>query len=141
MTQWAILLPIFAQVLLTFVLLGWTGVVRVKAIRGNVVRPEDIALDQNGWPDPARRVANCFRNQLELPLLFYLACIVALMTAKVSLVMIVLSWLFVALRIVHAAIHVTNNNVQNRFLAFAGGVLVLLAIWLMLILRIIFEGV
>ena len=49
----------------------------------------------------------------------------------------VLAWLFVALRIVHAAIHVTGNDVPRRFLAYAAGLAVLALFWLWLTFRIL----
>jgi hypothetical protein len=122
-------------------LLSWTGIVRVRAIRTGAVQTRDIALDPQAWPANIRAIANCYRNQFELPVLFYLAVIVALITNKVSVLMIVLAWVFVASRIVHAGIHTRNKNVRHRFFAFAGGVLTLLIIWLVLILRVVFEGV
>ena len=86
-------------------------------------------------------LATATATQLELPVLFYLVVIVSLLTNKVSAVMVALAWLFVLLRIVHAAIHVTNNDVPRRFFAFAGGVLTVSVMWLMVMARIILEGV
>lgn len=141
MSQWAILLPVFVQVLLTLVLLGWMGVMRVRAIQAGAVRTKEIAVDQNAWPANVRAVANCYRNQFELPVLFYLIVMVALMTSKVSTLMITLAWMFVGMRIVHAGIHASNSNVRRRFFAFLGGVFILLAMWLVLMLQIVLEGI
>jgi hypothetical protein len=74
------------------------------------------------------RAADNFRNLFELPVLFYLALVVADLTAQVTLPVLALAWLFVALRIVHSAIHCGYNKVMHRFQAyFAGGV----ALWLL----------
>ncbi len=140
MTQWAILLPVCVQVLLTFVVLGWMGIARIRAIQTGIVQTKDIALDQNAWPANIRAIANCYRNQFELPVLFYLVVVVALIAAKVSALMVALAWMFVGSRIVHAGVHTTNGNVRRRFLAFLGGVFILLAMWLVLLLRVMLEG-
>jgi hypothetical protein len=45
----AVLLPLFVQVVLTFVLLFWTGSVRSAAVRRGDVHPREIALrEPNG---------------------------------------------------------------------------------------------
>jgi len=50
---------------------------------------------------------------------------------------VVMAWLFVLSRIVHAAIHVTSNNVNHRFAVFAVGVALLLMMWAIFAVRIL----
>jgi hypothetical protein len=45
----------------------------------------------------------------------------------------------VALRLVHAYIHITSNCLKLRFSAFAAGALVLAVLWAIFVLRIMFE--
>jgi hypothetical protein len=126
-----ILLPVFVEVALTFVLLFWSGATRVRAIRDKQLHIRDIALRQSNWPQKATQLNNAFENQLELPVLFYVLVILAIFTGKASLVFVVLAWVFVATRIVHAVIHVTHNNVPRRFWWYTGGAAVLLVMWLL----------
>ena len=49
----------------------------------------------------------------------------------------VLAWIFVAARLVHAYIHVTDNNVNRRGPAFGLGALVLTIMWLIFMIRIL----
>jgi hypothetical protein len=135
-----ILLPLFVQVGLTFFLLFWMGTVRVGAIRQREVAMGDIALRQPAWPERPTRIANAFHNQLELPLLFYVLVILALFTRKADTFFVVLAWMFVTARLVHAAIHVSGNDVQRRFFAFLVGAIILLIMWIVFALRIFFAG-
>ena len=48
-----------------------------------------------------------------------------------------LSWVFVVTRFVHAGIFVTSNNVQQRSMAWLAGVLVLFAMWLYFALKVL----
>jgi hypothetical protein len=137
MTVQDVLFPVFLQVLLTFVLLFWMGGVRLRALRRREVRVGDVALGQPAWPAPALQVSNAFRNQFELPLLFYVAVIVALFTRKADTLFVVLEWLFVLSRLAHAAIHTTGNDLRRRFLAFLAGALILVVMWLLLAARIL----
>ena len=140
MTIDAILLPLFVQVGLTFFLLFWMGRVRVGALRRREVAMRDIALRQPAWPERPTQIANAFHNQLELPLLFYVLVILALFTRKTDTFFVVLAWMFVTTRLVHAAIHVTSNDVQRRFFAFLVGAIILLIMWIVFALRILFAG-
>jgi hypothetical protein len=132
-----VLLPLFVEVALTFVLLFWSGVERVGSVRRKEVHIRDIALRQPNWPQKATQVTNAFENQLQLPVLFYVLVILALFTGKASIVFVVLAWLFVLSRIVHAAIHVSHNNVPRRFWAYATGAIVLALMWLLFALQIL----
>jgi hypothetical protein len=130
MTIPAVLLPVFVQVALTFALLFWMGSARLRALKGREVRVGDIALRQPAWPERPTQISNAYDNQFQLPLLFYALVPLALITRKADLFFVVLSWMFVATRLVHAAIHTTSNSVQRRFLAFVVGAIVLLIMWI-----------
>jgi hypothetical protein len=141
MTVQAILLPVFAQVALIFVLALWMLRERAGALRRGEVRTGDIILGQAAWPARATQVANSFHNQLQLPLLFFVLVILAMMTRKADLLFVVMSWLFVASRILHVAVHTGSNRMGPRFGAYAAGFVLLLAMWVIFALRILLAGV
>ena len=130
MTIPAVLLPVFVQVGLTFFLLFWMGAVRLRALKGREVRLGDIALRQPAWPERPTQISNAYDSQFQLPVLFYALVPLALITRKADLLFVVLSWVFVATRLAHTAIHTTSNNVQQRFMAFLAGAVVLLIMWI-----------
>ena len=133
----SILLPLFVQVVLTFALLSWTGGARFAAVRRGDVRPRDVALRQPNWPKHETQIANAYHNQLELPVLFYVLTILAIVTRHADFLFVVLAWLFVLLRLVHVAIHLTSNHMGRRFAAFAGAAVVLAIMWGIFMLRIL----
>jgi hypothetical protein len=135
----AILLPVFVQIALTFALLYRLGPARFAAVKSGNTKVSDIALGQGNWPDEVMQVGNCFNNQFQLPVLFYVLVILALVLRKADLLFVILSWLFVISRFVHAGIHVTSNNVLRRFQAYAIGSLILLAMWVIFAVRILFA--
>ena len=136
MTVQDILAPLFVMVALTFVLLVWMAAVRVAAVRRREVRIKEIALGQSAWPPRVQQISNCFHNQFQLPVLFYVLTVLALFLRKADLLFVGMAWVFVLLRIVHAAIFVTTNHVGHRFQAFAAGAVVLLLMWLVFAVRI-----
>ena len=132
----AVLLPVFVQVALTFLLLMWMGRSRIASLRAGDVKVRDVALGERNWPTRIQQIANSYHNQFELPVLFYAIVALALITRKADLLFVVLSWVFVGSRLVHAVIHTTSNRVSQRFAVFLVGVIVLMAMWIMFALRI-----
>ena len=133
----AILMPMFAQVALTFVLLFWMGFLRTRALRSGAVKPEQIALREPHWPLRVLQIGNAFHNQLELPVLFYVVTLLALMTETLDVILYVLSWMFVLSRFLHAYIHVTSNRLDRRGGVFGVGAIALLLMWVIVVARIL----
>jgi hypothetical protein len=136
MSLQAVLAPLFVQVALTFALLIAMAMQRGKALNSKQVRYQDIALRQPKWPERATQIANAFHNQLEVPLLFYVLTILVLFTRQADLLFVLLAWVFVALRLMQAYVHVTSNYVPYRGMLFGAGAIVLLAMWIAFALRI-----
>jgi hypothetical protein len=133
----SVLLPVFVQVALTFALLFWMGSARTSALRNKETKVSDIALGEANWPARVMAVGNSYNNQWQMPVLFYVLVILAWITRKTDLLFVVMSWIFVLSRIVHAGIHTTTNYVPNRFYAFVVGVVVLMLMWLIFAVRIL----
>lgn len=133
-----VLAPVFVQVLLTLALLAWLGVLRVNAVRTGLVHPREVALGQPNWPPLITQVSNAYQTQLELPVLFYALIALMLVTATASTTIVILSWVFVVLRLAHALIHVTTNRMSRRFFLFLAGGFVLLLMWLIFAAQILF---
>lgn len=132
-----VLLPVFVLIGLAFALLFWTASARTRAVTGGEVRIKDIALRQPNWPARVTQIGNCFSNQFELPLLFYILIALALPLRHADFVIVLLSWVFVVTRFAHAGIFVTSNDVRQRSLAWFAGVVVLFAMWLYFALKIL----
>jgi hypothetical protein len=137
MSVQTVLLPVFVLVGLTFALLLWMAGARRGALVGGETKIRDIALGQPNWPARATQIGNCFANQFELPLLFYILIALALPLRHADLIIVMLSWVFVITRFVHAGIFVTHNDLGQRSLAWFAGVLVLLAMWIYFALKIL----
>jgi hypothetical protein len=132
----AVLLPVFVQVALTFVLLVSMGRSRLSRLKAGEVKVKDVALGERNWPTRTQQIANSYHNQFELPVLFYVLVALALITRKADLVFVVLSWMFVVTRLVHAFIHTASNRLSHRFMAFLVGALILMLMCIIFALRI-----
>jgi hypothetical protein len=110
---------------------------RRNALVGGGTKPRDIVLGQPNWPSRATQIGNCYRNQFELPVLFYALIALALPLRHADLVIVMLSWVFVVTRFVHAGIFTSSNDLNQRSLAWFAGGLVLLAMWIYFALKIL----
>jgi hypothetical protein len=118
-----VLLPVFVQVALTFGILLWMTQARGRA----------VSTGQTKLKDNAPREA----DQFEVPVLFYALIALALPLRHADLLIVLLSWVFVITRFVHAGIFVTSKDVRQRSLAWFAGVLVLLVMWIYFALKIL----
>lgn len=135
-----LLIPLFVQVAMTFVLLYWMGFSRVKSISSGQVKMKDIALGQNVWPERIQRISNCFHNQLETPILFYAGIILCLHLQIHSVALNILAWIFIICRIGHAYVEIKTNYVPTRFRWFLFGTTTLLCFWISLAAFILLKS-
>jgi hypothetical protein len=134
-----ILMPLFVQVALTFVLLFWMARSRIGALKSGQVKMADVALGQFNWPTKTQQISNNFNSQFQLPVLFYVLTVLEIVLHQADFLFVVLAWLFVLSRVVHAYIHTGTNYVRHRFNAFAAGVFILMAMWLIFAARILLS--
>jgi hypothetical protein len=137
MSVQAILLPLFVEVILTFLLFFSMAFLRTRDFNAGVVRPQDIALREPNWPKRTMQFANAFANQLELPVLFYVLTILEYITHLAGVIFVVLAWVFVLFRCLHAFVHVTSNIVRLRGALFGVSAFVLAIMWVIYIVEVL----
>lgn len=126
----SILLPLAAQL----VLIMLTAILTVSrrrrgALDGDIKMSKFKGMNLHGIDNKYLTPGNSFNNQFQLPMLFIMFILFALQLQLVDGLFIFACWVFVALRYVHAAIHLSYNNVIHRLLAFTAGAIVLFASW------------
>jgi hypothetical protein len=128
----AILQPVFALAAWTALVLLLVPLRRLRAAAQREVTAADFKLGESSAVPAAVSLPNRnYMNLLEAPVLFYVVCLMLYVTATVSPAAIALAWAYVALRIIHSAIHLTYNKVLHRFLVFGASNAVLVALWVM----------
>ena len=133
----SIFLPALVVVALTFVAFVRMAIMRAAAVKAG----QDPAYyrAQLGTPEPEATVAAVrhYGNLLELPVLFYAACLTAYVLGAVNCWTLAFAWAYTAARLVQSAVHMTYNNPSHRGLGFVLGVVSLLALWVNLALAVI----
>jgi len=125
-----LLFPMIALAALTFAVLLLVGARRFRAGFARHVSYDDFRLGESARVPPEVQVPNRnLMNLLELPVLFYVACIAYQVMAQVNGTVLALAWSYVALRVLHSAIHLTYNDVRHRLTVFSASNAVLIVLW------------
>lgn len=127
----AILYPVFALAAWTFLVLLTLPFVRFRAAARREVTIDDFRFGESPAVPAQVSVPNRnLMNLLELPVLFYVVCVLLYVTGGAPSAALRLAWVYVALRIIHSLIHLTYNRVVHRLAAFAASNVVLVALWI-----------
>ncbi len=125
------LLPLLAQVFLTFAVWFYMYVTRVAEMRRKKIDPQDLDTRIHGQAllIDSTRPADNLKNLFEMPILFYAGALLSMVLMIQDPFLVQLAWAYVALRYVHSIVHCTYNKVMHRFSAYAVSCLLLLLIW------------
>src|SRR5262245_30932703 len=100
MSDRSIFAPVAVLAIWTIAVLGFTAYRRIRATFQRRVRARDFSLGESENVPPDIAVANRnFMNLLELPVLFYVACIVLYVTRSADLAAVWVAWVYVTLRV------------------------------------------
>ena len=137
MRNFAILYPMFALAAWTMLVLLLVPAIRIRSALRREVRADDFRFGESATVPPAVSVPNRnLMNLLELPMLFYVVCVLLFVTAGANHLAVVLAWAYVALRIVHSLVHLTYNRVVHRLAVFATSCVALVVLWVMAFLHL-----
>jgi hypothetical protein len=127
----AILYPMFALACWTLLVLLLVPLVRVRSALRREIVVDDFRFGESASVPTYVSVPNRnYMNLLELPVLFYVVCLILYVTGAASSLVIDVAWVYVALRMVHSAIHLTYNHVVHRLTVFALSNVALVLLWL-----------
>jgi len=129
MSQDAIFGPVFATILLTFLVWAYMYVRRIRFIRGSDVSPGDLAVPgalAAMSPPAVSNPSDNLKNLFEIPVLFYALALYLFATSQVDGIYVSAAWVFVLFRFLHSAVHCTVNIVMLRFYLY---LISTLAVW------------
>jgi hypothetical protein len=121
-----LLYPALLLVLHTLLVAAYLGYRRYGAVSRGEASPEYYEAYLGEEPASLRVIARHFSNLLEVPLLFYVLTVIAVITQLTGALLVLLAWAYVLLRLVHSYIHLGPNVVLWRFRVYALSMLVLL---------------
>ncbi len=132
-----IIYPIFPFVFLTFYSLAHYNRVFSREHKNNNIKSEWFRLYKGDLPDSAIIVREHYKNLFELPIFFFLLCIILYLLDRVELIDVILAWIFVFFKILHSFVRLTTNNTRKRAYSFTICYFALLFGWILLVLKLI----
>ena len=129
----AMLAPVIALVLWTFVMWAWMYWTRIPAILGSKMRLDPNlprGQQMNELPANVRWKADNYNHLFEQPTLFYAVALTLALLRDQSGLAVGLAWAYVVLRVVHSVWQATVNVIHIRFYLFAASSVVLFALTL-----------
>ena len=126
----ALIAPMGALVGLTA--LVWLAMVVVRntaVMRGRISPKQYVHYSGSAFDERIERPARAFNNLFQVPMLFYVACLLMLVTRRVDVAQVGLAWVFVSMRVVHAGVYIGWNHLPSRFATWVAGCITLGVIW------------
>lgn len=136
-----IIAPAILLVAWTLVMLVWTMVVRIPALKKAGIDMSKVSGGRPGildtmLPEKAQWPAHNYIHLAEQPTIFYAIIFsLALLGADGSF-SVALAWAYVGLRVVHSIVQATVNRIALRFLLFVASSLVLIALTIQALLAL-----
>ncbi len=126
-----ILYPMFTLFCFTHLVMGYMLFLRVSGVKKGEIDPKyfktyDIPVN---LPNKTKQVARHYANLMEIPVLFYIICVVVAFKGEPSSLVLSLAWAFVGLRIIHGIIHMTSNKIVFRLVFFAASLVANFVLW------------
>ena len=109
----------------------------VKAIKKRDVKYKYFRAYEGSAPEYLLTSRHHYKNFFEIPILFYLLCLVLYMIDDVSAIDLWIAWLFVLFKGIHSYIRITSNYVPYRAYSFNVCVFLLSGGWIILVIKIL----
>jgi hypothetical protein len=134
MNSHVLVYPMAAMVLLTVLVLMRMVLGRVAAVkRGDVDARFYKTYQGDVEPRAAAQNTRHFINLFESPVLFYAACITAMVVGQGTGIIVWLAWTYVVCRVIHAVVHLGGNRIPPRMAIYGASWAVLLVMWGLLV--------
>ena len=129
---------ILAQMGLTIWLYLQMSKARVKAVKAGEAAPEDFSV-VGSKPEVTAIYTRAVANQFELPVLFYVVLLLGISLGVSSWFTVMIAFVFVLSRIMHAKEMIGENRVFKRRKMFINSVRIFLVLMLELFISAIFS--
>ena len=131
-------MPISIMVFLNLFLIFRLIYMAVSYIKNEDINLGQFRIYEGDFPDKLWSARQQYQNMFEIPILFYLLCLLNIIFNNYSQFDIIISWIFVFSRVIHFFIRLKNQkdiNIIPRTIVFVLGLLFLSIGWINFLLR------
>ena len=132
-----IIYPILPVVFLNFTVTIHMRFMAQKAIKSREVSYRWFRVYEGTAPEYMLMARDHYKGFFEIPILFYLLCVILYVTDSVNSIDIWIAWLFVLMKFIHSYIRMTSNYVPHRAYSFYICFFILFCGWVNLTIKII----
>ena len=132
------LIPISIMVFLNIFLIFRLLYMAAKFAQGKKVKLSQFRIFEGEFPDRLRSARQHFQNMLQIPILFYLLCLLNILFNNYTQFDIIMCWCFVVFRVLHFFIRLQNQktiNIIPRTLVFIVSLIFLTIGWISLLIN------
>ena len=122
--------PVIVLMLLTLFLYIKNYLDNKKAYKNKLVKADYFKIYQGVVPETIELSRQTLKNQFELPVFFYFLVVLLLIFNNITIIDLILAWLFVLSRYIHCYIRLTSNYIPFRAGIFSLGLLFLVGAWI-----------
>ena len=109
------LVPISIMVFLNLFLIFRLLYLATRYVQSRDVRLSQFRIYEGEFPDRLRSARQQFQNMFEIPILFYLLCLLNIIFNNYNQLDIILCWCFVVFRVIHFFTRLPNQKTINIF--------------------------
>ena len=122
--------PLIGMVVLTLLVAIRLLYFNTWAVLSGEVHIKHFRLFDAGISLKLQSVAQHYKNMFEMPILFYILCILLIINNNYTQFDVIIAWGFVLFRVLHSLARIPNRDVNLRFGLFAGSFVMLLIGWI-----------
>ena len=122
---------------MNFIVMFHMRYIIVKAIKNRDTKYKYFRAYEGSAPEYLLTARHHYKNFFEIPILFYLLCLVLYIIDDVSAIDLWIAWLFVIFKGIHSYIRITSNYVPYRAYSFNVCAFLLLGGWIILAIKIV----
>ena len=125
-----ILYPLIAMIFLTLIVGAQLLYCNSKAVLKGEVNIKSFRLFDSEIPNNLQSISQHYKNMFELPVLFYILCLMFIVENNYTNFDVIIAWGFVSFRFLHSLVRISNQNVNLRFGLFIGSFIMLIIGWI-----------
>ena len=125
----SILHPLISMVVLTFLVAIRLAYFAINAVVKGKVHIKQLRVYDGEFPIDYKSARQHYKNMFEMPILFYVLCVLLLINNNYTQLDIILAWGFVLFRVLHSLSRIPNRDVNLRFILFSGSSIFLMVGW------------
>ena len=125
-----ILYPLIAMIFLTLIVGAQLLYCNSKAVLKGEVNIKSFRLFDSEIPNSLKSVSQHYKNMFELPVLFYILCLLFIINDNSTDFDVIIAWGFFLFRFLHSLVRISNQNVNLRFGLFIGSFVMLIIGWI-----------